>query len=77
MKIAIEVQNATNKLFVTSFIGEGHCEGYPFDVVSVIPSGCLVVHVDDKRYLVSSSDVVQAVVAEVIKEKEQMQCRPD
>lgn len=73
MEITVDVKNATGKYILRQSIGDGHCEGYEFELDSGIPDGSLIITANDSVYLVSSGDVVQAVIVEIIREKAEAQ----
>lgn len=74
MKITIEVQDATRKMFLHEQGEEGHYGPHKIKTSTIIPDGSPLIAVDDKRYYISMNEIAQAVadvhIAQLEKEKE-------
>lgn len=70
MKITIPVEEYPKALHMVPYllVRTGHCEGYDYGLHST-PAHSLIVEVNGKKYLVRSSDIVQAVISAMIAEK--------
>lgn len=70
MKITIPVKEYPKPLYVALhlLVRTGHREDYDYSLHST-PAHSLIVEVNGKKYLVRSSDIVQAVISAMIAEK--------
>lgn len=60
--VEIDVQEIGNAMFLTQHLGNGNYEGVDFDACLSLPNMNFIIKVDKKRYMVTSGDIIRAVM---------------
>jgi hypothetical protein len=61
-EIKVEVEDVSNKMFMTQHLGDGSLGEKKFNASFTLPTMGLLVEVGGKKYLVSSQSLIQAIV---------------
>jgi len=61
-EIRVEVEDVSKKMFITQHLGSGSLGDKDFNASFTLPTMSLLVEVGGKKYLVSSQNLIQAIV---------------